>query len=74
MTSLAGGNDILAGKAMVALMRKLVKLIYGLARSGAGYDERRVQLKDVQATMIYLHVMNKPGLTVKIPADVISES
>jgi hypothetical protein len=26
-------------------------------------------LEDVWTTMIYLHVMNKPGLAVKSPAD-----
>ncbi|MDG2127624.1 MAG: hypothetical protein P8K08_06495 [Fuerstiella sp.] len=30
--------------------------------------------KDVCTTMIYLQVMNKPGLAVKSPADVIGES
>jgi len=25
--------------------------------------------KDVQTTMIYTHVMNKPGIAVKSPAD-----
>ncbi len=25
--------------------------------------------KDVRTTMIYVHVMNKPGLAVKSPAD-----
>ena len=27
--------------------------------------------KDVRTTMIYLHVMNKPGLAVKSPVDLI---
>jgi integrase len=27
--------------------------------------------KDVRTTMIYLHVMNRPGLAVKSPADAI---
>ncbi|MEZ6124492.1 MAG: tyrosine-type recombinase/integrase [Planctomycetaceae bacterium] len=38
-----------------------------------GADIRTVQElldhQDVRTTMIYLHVMNKPGLTVKSPAD-----
>jgi len=28
--------------------------------------------KDVRTTMVYLHVMNKPGLAVKSPADVLA--
>ena len=28
-------------------------------------------LEDVRTTMIYLHVMNKPGLAVKSPADTL---
>ncbi|MCU0879929.1 MAG: integron integrase [Pirellulaceae bacterium] len=40
-----------------------------------GVDIRTVQEllghKDVRTTMIYLHVMNKPGLAVKSPADVL---
>ncbi len=41
----------------------------------SGADIRTVQEllghKDVRTTMIYLHVMNKPGLAVKSPADLI---
>ena len=29
--------------------------------------------EDVRTTMIYLHVMNKPGLAVKSPADAMSD-
>ena len=39
----------------------------------SGYDIRTVQElighADVSTTMIYTHVLNKPGLTVKSPAD-----
>ena len=38
-----------------------------------GYDIRTIQEllghKDVETTMIYTHVLNKPGLSVKSPAD-----
>ena len=41
----------------------------------AGYDIRTVQTvlghKDVATTMIYTHVMQKPGLGVKSPLDAI---
>jgi integron integrase len=43
----------------------------------SGADVRTVQEllghKDVKTTMIYLHVMNKPGLAVKSPVDSIPE-
>jgi integrase/recombinase XerD len=43
-----------------------------------GQDIRTVQEllghEDVRTTMIYLHVMNKPGLAVKSPVDTLGES
>ncbi len=43
-----------------------VQKIFGLL---AGAKRIESGIKDVRTTMIYVHVMNKPGLAVKRPAD-----
>jgi integrase len=43
----------------------------------SGYDIRSVQellgYKDVSTTMVYTHVMNRPGISVRSPVDLLRE-